>query len=106
MSEMVERVARAMFEDDQFDYEPKMPTWEETGVREEYRSKARIAIRAMREPTEEMQRQWDAEGDHTGFQADCPLCGGHLTAWRRMIDAALADAGVTISERPSDETMR
>jgi len=84
MSEMVERVARAMFEDDQFDYEPKMPTWEETGVREEYRRKARIAIEAMREPTEAMIDRglaWPNSFVKTGV-------------WLAMIDAALTDAGV------------
>jgi hypothetical protein len=103
MSEMVERVARAMFEDDQFDYEPKMPTWEETGAREEYRRKAKIAIRAMREPSEAM-----IDAAYTGYDSEGFGIGRHdaLTVWQAMIDATLPDAGVTISERPSDETMR
>ena len=91
MSEMVERVARAMFEDDQFDYEPRMPTWEETGVREEYRRKARIAIGAMRDPTEAM---IDA-----GLVAEDVILQSRSgsavpSVWETMIDAA------------SDETMR
>ncbi len=50
---------------------------------------ARAAIAAMREPTPEMQRQWDEQEEHTGFQSNCPMCGGHLKGWQIMIDAAL-----------------
>lgn len=75
--DMVEKVARAIMI--------------HQGMREADRDLARAAIAAMREPTPEMQRKFDAEGDHTGFQEDCPMCGGHLEGWRRMIDAALSE---------------
>ena len=95
MSEMVERVARAMFEDDQFDYEPKMPTWEETGVREEYRRKARIAIGAMREPTVAMRacfiRFLSEDLDYDEM-------------YRRMIDVALANPDWLREFDPSNTT--
>lgn len=64
MSEMVERVARAMFEDDEPPSDHWSPQWD--GLREKYvdgmpshckeywRRKARVAIEAIREPTAKM----------------------------------------------------
>lgn len=43
---------------------------------------ARVAIEAMREPTEEMIK-------HVPWDFDCQMCGGVKNQWQRMIDAAL-----------------
>ena len=47
MSEMVERVARAIYGADFGDWDEPMPN----SVRETYRVRARAAIKAMREPS-------------------------------------------------------
>jgi hypothetical protein len=47
-----------------------------------YREMARAAIKAMREPTEQM---LTAEEVHPS----CHMCGGHLDGWHMMIDATL-----------------
>ncbi len=72
MSEMVERVARAMLEDSDFKH---WIDWE---------SAARAAISAMREPTDAM------------VSAGLKLVDWNLgadDAWRAMIDAALPQEG-------------
>ena len=87
MSEMVERVARAIYEDD-FGGPDRTPTpWAERDeeFRETVRSNARAAIQAMREPTSAMVEAADSRRD--------PRNGwlGAISAWEAMIDAALKE---------------
>ncbi len=70
MSEMIERVAKALVE--------AWPSWGTWGD-EEARKGARAAIEAMREPTEAMVIAG-------GKQLDCAF---ERQCWRAMIDAAL-----------------
>lgn len=74
MSEMVERVARAMAENAGF-------CWANC-AQSQWKSDARTGIAAMREPTEEMvkasNREWDGRMSHRS-----------TGAWQAMIDAAL-----------------
>ena len=86
MSEIVERVARALMAADpdpgdhrfvRHDPGPCLQVWQA------YEKDARLAITAMREPTEAME----------GVGSDLDDVHGHLTArlmWRAMIDEALA----------------
>jgi hypothetical protein len=101
MSEMVDRVARTLFEENQFDNEAKYGSWDSAGegAREEYRYMVRLAIRAMRKPTEAM-----IDAAYTGYDSEGFGIGRHdaLTVWQAMIDAILSDDGVTTS----DEAMR
>lgn len=64
---------------------------------------AMFAVGAMKEPTPEMMQQWrktfDGDEEHTGFQASCPTCGGHVEGYRTMIQMALEAAA-------TDETLR
>ena len=82
MSEMVERVARALY----FSYHPGAPSdiWEE--VQPLYRllciDSARASIAAMREPTPEM---FIATGDALVPSGDAAAC------WKAMIDEALRE---------------
>lgn len=96
---MIERVAAALWFDhvDQHGYPNGLPTWDElttcpeldrAGVAETFRSYARAAIEAMREPTEAMVE--------AGRQAPCETGGivysrGPEVAsiYRAMLDAAL-----------------
>lgn len=80
MTEMVERVAKAIAEHGGSNWETclKAPGQRMAGM---YRAMARAAIEAMREPTVEMCR--DAAWDDYGPD-ECQTC------WRAMIDAALA----------------
>jgi hypothetical protein len=108
-----------MFEDDQFDDEAKLTSWDSDWAngKEIYRNVARTAIRAMREFTKEMAEagattlddctvsDWGStpdggREDYTYVNSDAP---GLI--WKAMIDAALADAGVTISNSASHETL-
>lgn len=80
MSEMVERVAKAIVA------RRKLPSgcsinWDC------FREDARAAIEAMREPTEEMKNIDPA------YYGRCPTCGGVEQSWPAMIDAALGDQG-------------
>ena len=70
MSEMLERVALAFRE------QTKVEDWEEL------KALARIAITAMREPTDRMIR---AGRGGTGYDRDC------IPVWRDMIEVALRD---------------
>ena len=83
MSEMIERVALALFKAEQpeqlNDYR-----WEHT--RANYILLARAAIAAMREPTEEMKSVDEVHWDYS-----CHVCGGLKDGWHKMIDAALED---------------
>jgi len=69
MREMVERVTDALAE-----------AIDQDSI--DYRAMARAAIKAMREPTNDM---LTAEEVHPS----CHTCGGHLEGWHNMIDAAL-----------------
>ena len=80
MSEMIERIARALAKEEGYAYDP-LP----------YNARARAAIEAMREPTEEMKRAgckepiyqcWGRNGEFT----DDESAGDIFTL---MIDAAL-----------------
>ena len=82
MSEMIEKVARAMC----LSRKPNHPSlndddrwWKTHGSREAYLGLARAAIEAMREPTEAML----AAGRRNNHPRD-------EETWRTMIDAALA----------------
>jgi hypothetical protein len=91
MTEMVERVAKAMFEHDYIGR-----SWDnncDCYAKDEWRKRARAAIEAMREPTDAQQAAWRAILD---WMADTPLGNQQRDAWavenvRRwqiMIDAA------------------
>lgn len=78
MTDIVERVARAIYEARNGDGQPYMGiilNWPE------YLAQARAAIAAMREPTEEMQA---AGAEHVR-----QVSGGMAGIYRAMIDAAL-----------------
>lgn len=78
MSEMVERVAQAIYEGPDRDiYLTPWPELREKD-RDHFIAVARSAIQAMREPTEQMV-----------FAADWQERGTYA-AWRAMIDAAIA----------------
>lgn len=74
MSEMVERVARAISKADEND--GSIVTWVS------YRRTARAAIEAMREPTESMMEAGEKHIREGRFSS---------VNWKRMIDAALND---------------
>ena len=76
MSEMVERVGKAML-DEASDLHGANYTWEIWQM--EYTALARTAIKVMREPTLEMLRFGQAPG------------GPILPVWQAMIDAALKE---------------
>lgn len=73
MSEMIERVARAIMSEENPD------------SLDQYSAMARAAIEAMREPTDEMKNC--SEEVHWGYS--CHVCGGLKEGWQAMIDAAL-----------------
>ena len=77
MSDMVERVARAMHE---AVYEQSIHDWQNSNdyIRGYLRKQARAAIAAMREPTETMINRKDADG--RAMATDI---------WQSMIDEAL-----------------
>jgi hypothetical protein len=83
MSEMVERVARAIFEAEYTGGEGDEYRWERS--QDAYRVQARAAIEAMREPT-------DAMRDAMRL-ANTNIAGGYggPGGWEAAIDAALAD---------------
>jgi hypothetical protein len=89
MSEMVDRVARAL-ELDSYAHSGPM-THEEM-----FRRQARAAIEEMRKPTDAM------------VEAGNPQCGedslGAWYPWTAMIDAALADATALSASEPCPET--
>ncbi len=96
MSEMVERVASAMF---CAEYGYDADRWDdadEEGEKFEYRRLARAAISAMREPTIAM----CAAGDEKHRGVDDPDDTPEL--WRAMIDAAFADETMTAPTEPKD----
>lgn len=88
MSEMIERVANALYEDQcrkHSDSRDAKAQFYKDGV---YHDAARIAIAAMREPTEAM-----VTAALTADGTNMMLAIGYDEAWRAMIDAALAETG-------------
>ncbi|HEV7286512.1 MAG TPA: hypothetical protein VGN75_16780 [Kaistia sp.] len=96
MSEMVEKVARAIcvgrgLNPDECTFGTAWANDAGSGYKcsqrrwEKYKSDALAAIAAMREPTAEMKA---AEGAHWDYS--CHTCGGLAEGWDIMIDAALA----------------
>lgn len=89
MSEMIERVAKAIYGGRKQYYGAHFPEplpWEDAGepIRKIFRALARAAIEAMREPTFEMRRV----SSFTAAEID----------WPAMIDAALALPAPLIGE--------
>ncbi len=81
MSEMVEKVARAICEGK--GYEPEYPVSETKVQWETFIETARIAIEAMRDMTDDM-----AES----IANDASVCGGiAYEIWSNALDAALSD---------------
>lgn len=102
MSEMIERVARAMCAEVErwTDATEPQPVWKTLGFASReafvdnawpnYASQARVAIEALREPTDDMIAAGIAEADEcTDGQTICAICIPEH-AWPKMIDAALA----------------
>ena len=94
MAEMVERVARAIYEASTLVMGDDAPDdWADIGpdhdkARAEWAKLARAAIEAMREPTNEM----TVVGWKFAETRDAILGNGEIDAlWRAMIDAALAE---------------
>jgi hypothetical protein len=92
MGEMIERVARALFEKGPSHTRPA-PGWEylTEDWKEAFRSTARVAMEAMREPIETMVNAAD-----NSFEWGPPMAGPLNDAlpgpvWRAMIDAALKE---------------
>lgn len=85
MSEMIERVAKAIFKDYDWSFAPKAPFEEqELHLQEIFRNLAKAAIAAMREPTDAMVKAaWRRNDDNDGKEAD-------RENWQSMIDAALS----------------
>jgi len=88
-NEMIERIAKAMYDSNQFARPlEKSPNWVE-----HYRRQARAAISAMREPTDAMKHAGaDSYGIQTPAIGTLPLSvidGQPSKAWRAMIDEAL-----------------
>lgn len=87
MSEMVDRVARAIYlsplggHDD-----PSAPRWDELreSHKDGFRDNARAAIEAMRLPTEAMVDAADTKDIET-----CQYCASGQEHWQAMIDQAL-----------------
>lgn len=79
MSEMIERVAKAIL--DKMDLTDGLNITSATTY-------AKAAIEAMREPTEEMINA-ETEQGKVHWDYSCQICGGAKFAWQAMIDAAL-----------------
>jgi hypothetical protein len=90
MSEMIERVARAIFPDcwnDEWINSLGVYTWEDFEVdRDRARTKARAAIEAMREPTDEM---LSAAGTRRPVDDEVMGPDHPWALWDSMTDAAL-----------------
>lgn len=84
MTEMVERVARALFEAEYPGGEADEYRWERSA--DAYRDQARAAIESMREPTETMARA--ALFSNPYVPRDGLI---EIEHWKIMIDAALKD---------------
>lgn len=97
MSEMVERVARAIWEAREETFPPdiiriKFDVLGE-GTKSDHRAMAEAAIKAMRAPTDAMEfagfrvNRWTNERGTVVGRVTIPATG----AWQAMIDAALSD---------------
>lgn len=88
MSEMVERVARAILASHDYSkndgkeggFESLSPEWQEVLL-----ANARAAIEAMREPTDDMKNC----SEEVHWDYSCGQCGGLKEGWQMMIDEAL-----------------
>lgn len=93
MSEMLEKVARALWEIRPWgdeDSEQGIPTWDTVPEdwKAAYIDMARAAVRALREPTEEMLEAVDCGGVRRQW-----LSGRmHVGSWHAMIDSILSEA--------------
>ncbi len=85
MTDMVERVARAMFYDTNRDYPAYSFHAADETTQATYISNARAAIEAMREPTEDMEIAGDTETGWDKHEMPHPA----RNSWQAMIDAAL-----------------
>lgn len=88
---MIEKVARALFEHQQFDADMVFDDF-----KDEYLAEARIAIEAMREPTEAMLKAGEIPTREISLGNGQTVRGLGLGAapwsiWPKMIDAALAE---------------
>ena len=84
---MIEKVARALYEYQRALGNVVIPSWEESvSLKNYWYDLARVAIEAMREPTEAAMK--DCADDNSG----APYCADHsflIEQWNKMIDAAL-----------------
>lgn len=101
MNDMVERMAKAHFEERGFAL-PTDATWEQIGAIRQVTliAKMRAAIEAMREP---MMKQLNAAVDATGAGAGMSWVNRSpqklfAEAWSAMLSAALADASSDIGK--------
>jgi hypothetical protein len=86
MSEMVERVARAIYDAGQMRFHTEPWDTRIAETQENYRALARAAITALREPIEAMMSSIDwSEYEHEFGPAEARLI------WETFIDAALKD---------------
>ena len=107
VSEMVERVAKAIYShEDYFGWEVMGEEWHNN-----WRKIARGAIAAMREPTQHMQ---DTYSETLGWMADTPMGHQQREAWREenrrrwqlMINAILGNAAAGSEGEAETESAR
>lgn len=98
MSEMMERVAKAIFAKRRTNF--PLAQWEElcTSERAYYWDLALAAMWAMHEPTDDMKA---LEGVHWDY--NCHVCGGLKEGWQTMMGFAL---GTPPPEKATSEVMR
>jgi hypothetical protein len=90
MNEMIERVARAIFEQEYPNGEVDEYRWERSS--DAYIAQARAAIMAMREPSERMVSfAWDVHNQHYGQTEETPTLVGIGAIYSAMIEAAFSD---------------
>lgn len=99
MSEMIERIARALYEkmnpeSEEFRGFAEFYRWDGRHFKgqEHYRRMARIVIEEMREPTQPMLDAVDIS---------VPTLGMIITPWRQMIDAALTSPNIASPSQSS-----
>lgn len=105
MNEMVERVAKAVFDEaNRQQPHPSDKEWAQASVQDKgaAHSFARAAIAAMREPTEAM-----AVAGAKTVEGHVWLTGESIhRRWQAMIDAALAEGPMTEPSEPADSTVK
>lgn len=95
MSEMIERVAKAIYEED----DPWHKAWpwpdlnESQGSPEPYRRIAAAAIKAMREPSEAMLDRFVSRALCVSISGEGGWSEYARAQWQTMIDAALVGEG-------------